>query len=137
MEDRLVREVMTRGVITVPLGSSLTDVLKVMCKEHVHALVVVDEQGKAGGVITKVDVLHHFAKDLSAKDLSAIPVDEVMTPRLITVSPEARLTEAVSLMLVRRVHQLVITGDDPAERRRPVGMLSVSDVVRALCDITT
>jgi len=132
MEDRLVREVMTRGVITVPLGCSRTDVLKVMCKKHVHALVVVDEQGKAGGVITKVDVLHHFAKDLSA-----IPVDEVMTPRLITVSPEARLTEAVSLMLVRRVHQLVITGDDPAERRRPVGMLSVSDVVRALCDITT
>ena len=132
MEDRLVREVMTRGVITVPLGSSLTDVLKVMCKEHVHALVVVDKQGEAGGVITKVDVLHHFAKDLSA-----ISVDEVMTPRLITISPEARLKEAVSLMLVRRVHQLVITGDDPAERRRPVGMLSVSDVVRALCDITT
>jgi len=132
MEDRLVREVMTHGVITVPSGASLTDVLMTMCRKGVHALVVVDDEGDARGVITKVDVLHHFAKDLSA-----IPVDEVMTPRLITISPEARLKEAVSLMLVRRVHQLVITGDDPAERRRPLGMLSVSDVVRALCDIAT
>lgn len=131
MEDRLVQEVMTRGVITVPLGSRLIDVLRTMCERRVHALVVVDEQGEASGVVTKVDVLHHFNEDLSA-----ITVDEVMTPRLITISPEARLSEAVSLMLLRRVHQLVITKDDPAERRLPIGMLSVSDVVSALCDLT-
>lgn len=131
MEDRLVEDLMTRGVITVPLGSKLTEVVATMCANRVHALVVVDEQGEATGVVTKVDILHHFNEDLSA-----ITVDEVMTPRLITISPEARLSEAVSLMLLRRVHQLVITKDDPAERRRPVGMLSVSDVVQALCDLT-
>ena len=129
MEDRLVREVMTRGVITVPLGSRLTDVVQTLCRHKVHALVVVDERGEACGVITKVDVLRHLAKDLSTT-----PVEEVMTPRLITISPEAGLTEAVSLMLVKRVHQLVITKDEAAQRRRPIGMLSVSDVVSALCE---
>jgi len=129
MENRLVREVMTRGVITVPLGSRLTDVAGTMCENKVHALVVVDERGEACGVVTKVDVLHHFNEDLTA-----ITVDEVMTPRLITISPEAQLSEAVSLMLIKRVHQLVITKDDPAQRRRPIGMLSVSDVVAAMCE---
>ena len=131
MENRLVREVMTRGVVTVPLGCPLTEVVQMMCRHKVHALVVVDERGEACGVITKVDVLRHLSKDLAAT-----PVEEVMTPRLITISPEARLSEAVSLMLIKRVHQLVITKDESAQRRRPIGMLSVSDVVSALCEVT-
>ena len=129
MEDRQVGELMTRGVLTVALGSKLADVLAIMCEKHVHALVVVDQGGEACGVVTKVDVLHHFAADLAA-----ITVDEVMTPRLITISPDAGIAEAVSLMLTRRVHQLVVTEDDPDQRRRPIGMLSVSDVVSALCE---
>ena len=128
MEDLQVRDVMTRGVVTIPVGSKLTDVVRAMCENRIHALVVADEAGEARGVITKVDILQHFTKDLAS-----IIVDEIMTPRLITISPEARIGEAVSLMLTRRVHQLVVTEDDPARRRQPVGMLSVSDVVNQLC----
>ena len=128
MEDRQVRGIMTREVVTIPVGSKLTDVVRTMCEARIHALVVTDESGEACGVVTKLDILHHFAKDLTA-----ITVDEVMTPRLITISPEARIAEAVALMLTRRVHQLVVAEDDPARRRRPLGMVSVSDVVNQLC----
>jgi len=121
---KIVRDVMHRGVVTVDLDTSVPDVVKTMVDNRVHTVVVVDEGAQACGVITKVDVLKHYGKDLER-----LTAEDIMTPRIISISAEALVSEAVGMMQVRKVHQLIIVKDEAAQRRRPIGIISVSDVV--------
>jgi len=121
---KIVRDVMHRGVVTVDLDTSVPDVVKTMVDNRVHTVVVVDEGAQACGVITKVDVLKFYGKDLER-----LTAEDIMTPRIISISAEALVSEAVGMMQVRKVHQLIIVKDEAAQRRRPIGIISVSDVV--------
>lgn len=121
---KIVRDVMHRGVVTVDLDTTIRDVVKTMVDNRVHTVVVVDEGAQACGVITKVDVLKHYGKDPDK-----LTSEEIMTPKIISVSAEALVSEAVGMMQVRKVHQLIIVKDEAAQRRRPIGIISVSDVV--------
>ena len=121
---KIVRDVMHRGVVTVDLDTSVPDVVKTMVDNSVHTVVVVDEGAQACGVITKVDVLKFYGKDLEK-----LTAEDIMTPKIISISAEALVSEAVGMMQVKKVHQLIIVKDEAAQRRRPIGIISVSDVV--------
>ena len=51
------RKVMTDHVITVSPEASLLDVLRLFVEENIHGAPVVDDEGKAVGVITTSDLL--------------------------------------------------------------------------------
>lgn len=57
----LVREVMTRPARTIPASSSLDDAARQMTAEHVHRLVVVDEQESPIGIISESDIIREIA----------------------------------------------------------------------------
>ncbi|NJE42880.1 IMP dehydrogenase [Thermococcus sp. GR6] len=56
-EGRLVREVMTRDVITVPEDIAVEDALNLMVKNRIARLPVVDGDGKLVGIITVSDLM--------------------------------------------------------------------------------
>ena len=57
----------------------------------------------------------------------ALLAREIMTPGCATCDKGMLLSEAVSLMTGRRMHRLVVTEND-----RPIGVLSMTDVVRKI-----
>ena len=57
----------------------------------------------------------------------ALLAQDIMTPGCATCDLGMLLSEAVSLMTGRRMHRLVVTDHD-----QPVGVLSMTDVVRKL-----
>lgn len=54
---------------------------------------------------------------------------EVMSPRVITIAPDATLRQAAEAMRAAGVHRLVVTSNDAL-----VGLISSMDVLRAVCD---
>ena len=62
------------------------------------------------------------------KDLSLIIAEDIMSPKLVTVSPDALLCDAIHVMLEHKIHQLVIVTEAGAHRR-PVGIFTSGDVV--------
>jgi crotonyl-CoA carboxylase/reductase len=52
---------------------------------------------------------------------------EVMTPGCASCDADMLLSEAVTLLTARRMHRLVVT-----EREKPIGVLSMTDVVRKI-----
>jgi signal-transduction protein with cAMP-binding, CBS, and nucleotidyltransferase domain len=52
-----------------------------------------------------------------------------MTAGCATVDLDERLSDAVSAMMKRRIHRLVVT-----ENGKPVGVLSMTDLVRRLME---
>lgn len=88
---------------------------------------VVDKKGALVGIITDGDLRRHMEPNLleqRAKD--------VMTPNPKTVSPDILASEALTFMTEQppKVTYLFVVDPD-AETRKPLGFLSVHDIIRA------
>jgi crotonyl-CoA carboxylase/reductase len=124
-----VREVMTEHVIACSPDDGLLDVARALVDEHIHAVVVVKD-GLAIGVVSQTDVV--LARQGRSKaQLAGLTAGAIMTPDVIACRPNDRLSDAVTMMTRQRIHRLLVV-DDSGGTRRPVGVLSLSDVVRRL-----
>lgn len=121
--ERIIRDAMHRGVVTCRVDANVAEVARIMLDNDVSALVVIDERLNACGVISKTDLIGFYGKDLSV-----ITAEDIMSPEILTVSPDTLVHEAVQLMLERGVHQLVIVTQGGAHRR-PVGIFTSGDAV--------
>jgi crotonyl-CoA carboxylase/reductase len=101
-------------------------VAKIMVGNEIHAVVVMDAQGAAVGVVSQTDMV--LARQGRTPDQArSMLAGEVMTPGCATCDAEMLLSDAVSLMTGRRMHRLVVT-----EQGQPVGVISMTDVVRKI-----
>jgi len=124
MSYKLVRDVMHRGVITCWADEPVIDVAQRLREYAINAIFVLDQSGRAEGVISQTDLAHAYVRG-GWKNRTA---DEIMTPEVVTISGDIPLDVAVQIMLDKRIHRLLIVqgGLTP---NRPVGVLSLSDVV--------
>lgn len=127
MSQKLVRDVMHRGVITCWADEPLIDVVRRLREYSINAIFVLDESGRAEGVISQTDVARAYMED----DWQHRTADEIMTSDVVTISGDIPLDVAVQIMLDNRIHRLLIVqgGLTP---NRPVGVLSLSDVVHEM-----
>jgi crotonyl-CoA carboxylase/reductase len=124
----LVRDVMHRGVITCWADEPLIDVARRMQEYTINAIFVLDQSGRAEGIISQTDLARAYVEHGDWQQRSA---EEVMTAEIVTISGDIPLEAAVQIMLDKRIHRLLIVqgGLTP---NRPVGVLSLSDVVREM-----
>jgi CBS domain-containing protein len=124
VDSKLVRDVMHRGVITCWADEPLLDVARRMREYSINAIFVLDESGRAEGVVSQTDLARAFVQG-NWQDRSA---ERVMTPDVVTITGDIPLNAAIQIMLDNRIHRLLIVqgGRTP---NRPVGVLSLSDVV--------
>jgi crotonyl-CoA carboxylase/reductase len=117
---------MHRGIISCTPTDTVGTVAKIMVNKEIHAVVVMDEQGKAIGVVSQTDMV--LARQGRTPDEArSMRAKDVMTPGCATCDADMLLSEAVSLMTGRRMHRLVVT-----EKEQPVGVISMTDVVRKI-----
>lgn len=58
-----VRHLMTRPAVTVHLNTSVERAARLMLEQHIHRLVVVDEEDQPIGVVTSTDLLRTLLPD--------------------------------------------------------------------------
>lgn len=124
---KLVRDVMHRGVITCWADEPLIDVARRLDEYALNAIFVLEESGRAEGVISQTDL----AKAYVQGNWQHRPAEEIMITDIDTIAGDIPLDAAVQIMLDKRIHRLLIVqgGLTP---NRPVGVLSLSDVVREM-----
>jgi CBS domain-containing protein len=127
MSIKLVRDVMHRGVIICWADETLADVAQRLREYDINAIFVLDDSGRAEGVISQTDLARAYVEG----DWQHRTADEIMHPDVVTLTGDIPLDAAVQIMLDRRIHRLLILqgGRTP---NRPVGVLSLSDVVREM-----
>ena len=108
-----VRELMQKDVKTVDPEAAVNDAVVSLTDSHISALAVVDGMGRMVGVISSTDILTSEAEAQDAVEREALfeqmMVRDIMTPRPLTVSPEADVREAAQQMLYADVHRLFVT----------------------------
>ena len=124
-----VAELMHTQVLTVDADATLLDAVNTLAAGHVSALPVVDGRGRLMGVLSTSDILAATAESDPERRAEVLetPVRLLMTPRALTISPGAGLREAAQQLLYGDVHRLFVI-----DQGRPVGVVSCTDVVRAI-----
>jgi IMP dehydrogenase len=130
-QPRTVGDLMTDGPVIASIDLSLADAAELMEFYRVSGLPVVDRDGCLVGVISQTDLLHARTTEALWQAWPGLSVRHVMTHPAVTVTAEVGLDEVARLMDERRIHRVVVTA---ADGETPIGVLSVSDLVRTMAD---
>ncbi len=126
---RTVRDIMTKGVVSVPADSPISEAARLPDTYHISGLPVVDRDGQRVGVVPQTDLLRARVIDHLWNALPGLAVRHLMTAPAVTAREGMPLDEAATLMEERQIHRLVVVGEDG---RTLIGVLSVSDLVHEM-----
>ncbi len=129
MRAETVEDRMQRGVFVCRRETPADEAAAVMSNRDISALVVVDEAGHAIGVVSRTDLADVMRAQPEAEPWRGLSVGAIMNAPVLTVHAGTPLAEATRLLREADVHRLVVTRPDAAGER-PIGILSVSDLVR-------
>ncbi|HAB47955.1 MAG: CBS domain-containing protein [Betaproteobacteria bacterium] len=112
------------GLITVKPDVSAKDAMKLMDDKHIHSLLVYKDE-RLVGIISSSD----YAKKVLAigLDQEQTKVQDIMTPHVSTISPEATIMESMQFMASHGFHHLPVEEDG-----KIVGMVSWSDIMHLM-----
>ena len=119
-----VGDLMHREVITAKPGDQISNVVAAMYRAGVGSVVVVDDRGVPIGIFTERDLVRVVAEGIPLN----IPVERVMTTRVITASIDESLNTAAHKMLDHGIRHLPVVDSSG----KLVGIISIRDVVKAL-----
>ena len=130
--DYRVADAMTKDAVTVTPETPIAKAEAVLEQRGWNALPVVEEGRRLVGVVTSLDLLKAFRfTDESMfppyEEIMARPVREVMSDKLVTVSPRTPLTRALEKMVRTRNKSLPV-----ALGGELLGILAREDVLNAL-----
>lgn len=109
---------------SVQPSDTVLDSLKLMADKGIGSLLVMDGE-KLMGIVTERDYARKvILEGKSSKDTS---VSDVMTRKILCVSPERTVDECMALMTDKRARHLPVV-----DHKRVVGVVSIGDLVKTL-----
>ncbi len=131
--ERTVGDIMHRGVITCQRETPVQDVAQQMTQQDVSALVVVDDDGNLSGLISRTDLVNARLYEQYWKHWRGLTAGHIMVSDVVSVRPSDPVQHASKLMMERKIHRVVVV-DETDNGVKPIGILSITDLVR---DIAT
>ncbi len=137
MKPHLVNEVMSAPVVSIRWDASVLEVSVLMEENNIRRLPVVDEDNVLIGIVSDGDVrealsiynvTNPYAPD---QDEIVLAVDEIMSTPVFTVGPDEHLRTVVKMMLEHKFGGVPVVD----ERKHPLGIVTVSDILRLVLDL--
>ncbi len=118
----LVRDIMSRPPITAKESDNVMVVSKLMVRQNIGCVIILDKAGKPSGIVTERDIVQRVA----ARDLvpSNVKVLEIMSSPIFSVSPGVPVNEAAKEMNHKKIRRLAIV-----DSGKLVGILTMKDVL--------
>jgi len=139
-------DLMTPDVVTVPPETPVIAIARLLAERGISAVPVTDGTGRLLGIVTEADLIRRLAgeEDKPTGWFSALFADptrqaeryarthgavarDIMTERVLTVTPDASAAHIAHLMEENGVRRVVVTEDG-----RMKGIVSRADLLRAL-----
>jgi CBS domain-containing protein len=141
-----VADIMTAPAITVGAEASVVETARLMVQHHISGLPVVSPAGTVLGIITEEDLIvrnanlhlptlllglypvrgqHEFNEEV--RHMLATRAREMTSEHFVSVSPDADVSDAASLMSENQTNPLPVIADG-----KLVGIVSRSDIIRLM-----
>lgn len=111
-------------VHSISPNSIMQEALKIMAEKDVGALLVIENENVVGILSERDYARKVFLKGKSSKD---VPVKEIMSEKVICVSPSQSVEDCMALMSEKRIRHLPVMSEN-----KLVGLISIGDVVKAV-----
>ena len=124
----LVRDVMSSPVVTMDEDETTNKAAANMDMHDLGAVIVTNKAGKSIGIITERDlVIRVIAKNLKPDTVKA---KEIMTTPLVTIEPEATISDAARRMTRLDIRRLVVI-----YKGNLVGIISSKDILGVMPEL--
>jgi CBS domain-containing protein len=111
-----------QSVVTTAPTTSIKSAAELMREKNIAALMVVSNEATLG-IVTERDIVRAFARDGVA--INGKPVQDIMTSKLITGTPEDSVKHVMQVMTNHRIRHFPVYRDG-----KLAGLVSIGDVVR-------
>ncbi len=130
-----VKDIMTRDVVTVKENDTLQDLLELFKKYHYHSYPVVTPEGELVGVVNEDIVLKclligSVPSAMLGRSITMFLGEDakgIMNPHPITISPNASLEEAATLMIKHSIDRMCVVVE-----KKLIGILAKRDVINEI-----
>jgi CBS domain-containing protein len=147
-----VADIMTREVVSVRADMRVGQIARVFREHQLSGLPVIDEAGELVGIITELDMVKRHARPQmpaflpllgaylplgtkeykeSLRRITGVTAEDIMTTPVNTISPEASVEDAATVMVSNRSNPLPVVDDNG----RMVGIISRTDILGVIEEI--
>lgn len=142
-------DIMTTDVITVKKDTSLKDLAKILYKNHINGVPVVDDDGLLLGIICESDLIRKDKKlhiptvvaifdaviylespksiEKEFKRICATTVEDLYTKKTITVDERTPIDEIATIMTKKKIYTIPVMDGDLM-----VGVIGKADLLRTI-----
>lgn len=144
-----VKEIMTKEVVTVTKETTVAELARIFAERHISSLPVVDDSGNLVGIVTETDLVEQdkslhiptvisifdwviylesdkkFEKEL--KKMTGRTVGDIYSTEVMTVSPDATVSEVADLFSSRRINAVPVV-----DGGRLAGIVARIDLIRSM-----
>jgi CBS-domain-containing membrane protein len=121
----LIRDIMTRRLFTVDADASAEEAAWALTRRHIGGAPARDADGNLVGMLSKSDLADPEPAQWLREEAT---VADIMNPDVVTLYANDPAMAAVSEMVKREIHRIVVLD----EESKPVGIITPMDIVRAL-----
>jgi len=111
-------------IFSVEPGITVYEAVREMGEKNIGALLVM-EDGQLKGILSERDYARKVV--LKGRKSRETPVSDIMTEKVITVSPTDSVEHCMSTMSEKKIRHLPVT-----DNNKVVGIISIGDVVTAI-----
>ena len=122
MAEKLVLSLIKRKCITITENSTISDLTDLLTLNNIGAVVVVDSNNKAIGIVSERDVIRNHNKNYNY-------IKNIMTNKLISCDLSISSTSLLEIMNKNKVRHIPIINKDEL-----LGIVSIGDVVKRLIE---
>jgi len=145
-----IKDFMTKKVIAAKKEDSIKSVFKLMDKNEILGIPVIDNENKPIGMVTESDLINHFTTiktpkgvnllgsivildDISKfnenlKDHCAESVGDIMTDVAVTINEDTELIDVIDLMAEYKLNRLPVVD----KKNKLTGIITRTDIVHQL-----
>lgn len=121
-----VASIMKSPVVSIEANKSVAEAIHLMQERGISSIMVIPAApGEPEGMMTKRDIISKVVSH--GKDPKTLMVQDVMTPRVITVPPDFPLADAAKLMVEKGIRRVLVR-----QGRKIIGIVSDTDIFRAV-----
>lgn len=124
--NKPVKEIMTRGVVSVSNKDSISDAVDIMLDKSIGALPVVNHDDEIVGIVSERDISFLLSGVITDEI-----VEDVMTESVITTTIGTPLESASKIMVRNHLRRLPVVGktDEHPDKDKLVGIVTATDIL--------
>mgnify|MGYP001433062144 FL=1 len=127
-ENILISQLLTRDVISIGENKTIYNAIKLLGKNNIGALPVLNNNMQLCGIISERDIIKNISNNTSV-DFKKSFVNSIMTSVVITINRNIKSEDIMDIMSKNKIRHIPIV-----ENKLLIGIVSIGDVLKRLLE---